>query len=641
MAFQQVLADELNIYAITGDGSLLWYRDTARDGTNGPTGERGWAPRSGSPVGTGWSPFTSVFGGGGGIIYAITEDGSLVWFRDLLRDGSNGPAGSGWAPRSGTAIGAGWGSFRHVFSGGDGIIYAVRPTGELLWYRDVARDGSNGPTGAAGWAAGSGNQIGSGWSSFTAVFATGGSDGIIYAVTPTSDLRFYRDTLRNGGNGPTGSQGWGSGSGSAIGVGWAIEPRAHLAGYATPLSVGPGETLSLKLSAQQATSCSVQILRLKENPDGTVGVPVGAPVRTVQVGHQDVPDRAWQNGCGWPTTLQLVVDPAWTSGLYTARVTAPGGGGTVDLVFVVRPGTARRRLLLIANTNCWNAYNAWGGASNYTGFAESVTLNFERPNPETAPSARTGSTYTSNHLTAAEIWVSTWLENAGYPVDTCSDFDFHRGIPGPSGYRAVILSTHPEYWSQQMALRLSDYVRAGGKVMYWGGNGIFRQVIFPTAEGRSMTTGSTSAWFCGKAWPDGPKPRALLGVAYELEHDTLYPARCGYVVNDAGHRFFAGTGLQAGNVIGTTGRNGGGACGWEVDTAIDFREGNGSAPVGERVLARGELASPLGYTGHMTYYENSAGGFVFAIGSITFGGSLPMDTRLQRMVRNALDAALA
>jgi hypothetical protein len=42
-----------------------------------------------------------------------------------------------------------------------------------------------------------------------------------------------------------------------------------------------------------------------------------------------------------------------------------------------------------------------------------------------------------------------------------------------------------------MAQRLSDDVSGGGKVLYWGGNGIFRQVVF-ARDGRSMTTGSSA-----------------------------------------------------------------------------------------------------------------------------------------------------
>jgi hypothetical protein len=524
-------------------------------------------------------------------------------------------------------------------TGDERSIYAVTGDGSLLWYRDELRDGSNGPNAERGWAPGSGNQIGIGWDAFTSVFTPGAGDGIIYAVTPTSDLLWYRDELRDGSNGPNAERGWAPGSGNQIGIGWSIEPRTLLTGYAAPLSVDPGGTVEIKLSARRATPCTVQVLRLRENDDGSVGVPVGDPVATV-VSRQPVPPDAWQSGCGWATTVSLDIDPTWPSGLYSARTTAEDATASFDVVFVVRPGAEKRPLLLLANTNCWNAYNAWGGVSNYTQHAEVVTLSFDRPNPAAAPSALAqDGTYTPNHLTAAEIWVSTWLEDAGYPVDTCADRDFHDGDPDPAEYRAVILSTHPEYWSQAMAQRLADYVAGGGRLLYWGGNGIFRQVEF-AGDGAAMTTGSSPAWFCGNAWADGPKPRTLLGVAYDIAHDHLYPARCGYVVEQPDHPFFAGTGLTSGAVIGTKGRNGGGACGWEADTAIDFGEGNGAAPPGEQVLGHGELVTAEGYTGHMTYYENDAGGFVFALGSISFGGSLPVDENLQTITRSALDACL-
>jgi hypothetical protein len=43
----------------------------------------------------------------------------------------------------------------------------------------------------------------------------------------------------------------------------------------------------------------------------------------------------------------------------------------------------------------------------------------------------------------------------------------------------------------------------------------------------------------------------------------------------------------------------------------------------------------------MTCHDNDAGGFVFAIGSITFGGSLRIDAKLQQIARNALNSCLA
>jgi Tachylectin len=83
--------------------------------------------------------FTSVTSDGG-VIYAVANSGALLWYQDIKRDGTNGShAESGWASNSGSQIGSGWNEFKYILSGGAGIIYAIKATGELLWYRDVAR----------------------------------------------------------------------------------------------------------------------------------------------------------------------------------------------------------------------------------------------------------------------------------------------------------------------------------------------------------------------------------------------------------------------------------------------------------------------------------------------------------------------
>jgi hypothetical protein len=90
------------IYAITPDGRLLWYRH------NGYlTGTTDWSrPQL---VGTGWQKFTRVFSTGAGNIFAIDGSGSLYsYHHDGYLDGS---------PRwqKPLALGSQWGSFVNVF----------------------------------------------------------------------------------------------------------------------------------------------------------------------------------------------------------------------------------------------------------------------------------------------------------------------------------------------------------------------------------------------------------------------------------------------------------------------------------------------------------------------------------------------
>jgi hypothetical protein len=128
-----------------------------------------------------------VFSAGDGVIYAITQAGELLWYRQ--KDPQNG--GENWTPGSGEVIGHGFGGYSRVFSGdggisGDaGIIYAIDPGGTLFWYRYSDPAGGAGQLGQA-------KKIDIGWT-FAKVFSAG--DGVIYAIDPGGTLFWYRYSL--------------------------------------------------------------------------------------------------------------------------------------------------------------------------------------------------------------------------------------------------------------------------------------------------------------------------------------------------------------------------------------------------------------------------------------------------------------
>jgi hypothetical protein len=157
-------------------GRLLFYRDFTRNGTGDVD-----TPKV---IGLGgWAGFKFLFSGGDGIIYAVNQQGQLLFYRDSTQDGT----GDVDTP---SVIGqGGWADFKFLFSGGNGIIYAVNPQGQLLFYRDYTRNGTgdvNTPS-----------VIGQGgWAGFKFLFS--GGNGIIYAVDQQGQLLFYRDFTQNG-----------------------------------------------------------------------------------------------------------------------------------------------------------------------------------------------------------------------------------------------------------------------------------------------------------------------------------------------------------------------------------------------------------------------------------------------------------
>ena len=173
--FKQVFSGGAGImYAITKDGDLLWYRHKGRNEASfswdGPSKVNDESHKS-------WHEYKQVFSDGGAI-YAIEPDGTLMWYEHIGRhDGSKswfGPEG----------IGSGWHNFKFVFAGGPGIIYAIKPGGKLLWYR-VSRDSK----GAFSWI-GPNVVYASGWNNFDLAFSNG--KGLIYGLHKDGSLFWYR-----------------------------------------------------------------------------------------------------------------------------------------------------------------------------------------------------------------------------------------------------------------------------------------------------------------------------------------------------------------------------------------------------------------------------------------------------------------
>lgn len=159
-----------NLYTITQDGALRWYRHTGRSRLVFQWDEA-------RIVGQGWQSFRSVFGGGDGVIYAIQPDGALLWY---YHDGRN-QGSFDW--QGAKQVGTGWQTYRQVFAGDGGVIYGITSDGKLIWYRHLGRrDGSfrwQGPF-----------EVGVGWNSFVTVAA--GPDGTLYGLQRDGALLWYR-----------------------------------------------------------------------------------------------------------------------------------------------------------------------------------------------------------------------------------------------------------------------------------------------------------------------------------------------------------------------------------------------------------------------------------------------------------------
>lgn len=279
----------------------------------------------------------------------------------------------------------------------------------------------------------------------------------------------------------------------------------------------------------------------------------------------------------------------------------------------------------------------------------------------------------------ADLSLIWWLEHSGLDYEIITDHDLHaEGIDAIRPYRAVINCTHPEYYSERMLDATEDFLCAGGRLVYSGGNGYYwvsglREGEPHCMEVRKLDTGSR-AWQADPGegylastgeksglWrARGRAPQKIVGVGFTSEGmDESQPFER---MPDSFHRraswIFDGIGPQ--EKIGDFGLGLGGAAGIEIDRydlalgtpphALLLAASHGHSDnyplVSEEVTyafpGRGGTQDPQ-VRADMTYFTTANDGACLSIGSIAWSQALPYrngDNNVGRIMRNVLDAFL-
>jgi hypothetical protein len=400
--------------------------------------------------------------------------------------------------------------------------------------------------------------------------------------------------------------------------------------------------------ARLCVSSTVRELRLEVVRDG-------GSERTVL--EREVRDAAWQetpeqcavDGCGWQPTLEFRIGEEWPSGAYRITLTARGPTGNnleAQHLFIVRPpaGPKPQRILQVAATGSWTAYNTWGGSNHYQGITGpkrnqyATTVSLERPwcrgfvvlpsgaprvplevepPPGAAPryphmewAFATGHSnkYTSSGWASYDRHFLQWAERAGFAVDLASQHELHFNPEILDGYACVVFVGHDEYWTWEMRDAIDAYVDRGGHVARFAGNFMWQTRL--EREGRaqvcykyraraedpvyrsgdpSRTTGSWEARESGRPGALTFGLNATDGL-YAGWGDCAPRGVRGFPVYRPEHWAFAGTGLCYGDLLGSAGH----AFGYEVD-GLDYLIRGGlpepsatsGAPPGLTILALG------------------------------------------------------
>jgi hypothetical protein len=453
--------------------------------------------------------------------------------------------------------------------------------------------------------------------------------------------------------------------------------RDGIAGYMWPKWVRSGEKSEIRVHSDEQYQLSLWRYGLSKEYAATLSwFDEHGPRTTVQI----APDGDFtQIGMQWnrhgypaPHIQQFVPGPE-RSGLYYLWARTPSGK-TFSFPWVVAPREPSASIAVLASTNTWNAYNNYGGRSNYInpeGLPPTPTVNarldldryiqpepvwrfpddaykplsFERPEIvnhifDNSPWDGRAITdpiqgRTQCGLAPAEWRLLGWLEREGFAYDYYSEAQLHDGTLPLDSYKVLMLSVHPEYWTREMYDRVKHWVTEnGGRLMYLGGNGLNCEVELDDKGGMRCLTYDD----LGK--PDAHESRMhrrheseanLLGVVFSYAGAmTSAP----YRVTDESHWALAGTELRNGDIFGEDSlheRVPGGASGHETDKI------SASSPAGVKPFAQGVNEGEGG--ADLVCFDLGRGA-VFSVGSITWVSCLFPDGNISAITRNVLERFL-
>jgi len=340
------------------------------------------------------------------------------------------------------------------------------------------------------------------------------------------------------------------------------------------------------------------------------------------------------HGLDWETNVKFS-NQNFRSGYYYLKCW--NKSDTAYAPFIIKPKVLPR-IIVVASTTTWQAYNNWGGKSFYEDLRSTDLAKFIYSNlPETKPydylptkrplayakselhgvengieeladfskMTNFNGVNVGSHLIKGE-WNLIWfLEHFGFEYGVVSLSDFER-LPQSDQKKVYIFNTHSEYWSQTMLGRLRENIEKGDDVIFASGNNIYRAI---EAYSHGIKVIENPVY-------DRDEISSIIGAFYTSE---TYLKVAPFSVIKSNHWVFNGV---TDSVFGQYG-----ASGYETDKIC-------AASKGFETLAIGENQSGPAY---MVIKEFEKGNFVFNASSVSFSKGLSRDSIIQKMMMNLLE----
>ncbi|HEV7173542.1 DUF4082 domain-containing protein, partial [Pedococcus sp.] len=454
-------------------------------------------------------------------------------------------------------------------------------------------------------------------------------------------------------------------------------------GFATSISVSPGETVQFKVNTP-SKNYHFDILRLGYYQGNGArklasGLKPSVALPQTQPACLNDPNPTGLIDCGnWGVSASWTVPTTAVSGVYIAHLVRDDVTGAAShIVFIVRNDTSHSDVLFQTDDETWQAYNTYGGNSLY-----SCTVNCPPGTPHAYQGAAKVSYNRPFHsadddqghswLMYAEYPMIRFMEANGYDVSYTTGIDVGTAAGGAllTNHKTFMTAGHDEYWSGTQRTNVEAARDAGVNLAFFTGNETFWKTrTEPSIDGTATAERTlvcykethydgvvdpkdpptwTGTWQDPRFSPpgDGGRPQnALTGQLFVVNSGTTdikVPAAYAKL------RFWRNTPVASltGSQSVTLGA-GDGTLGYEWDAEPD----NGFRPAGEFDLSSttstsAEVFTDYGSTTqtgstathHLSLYRAPSGALVFGAGTVqwSFGldsaGGTPDPTMQQATV---------
>jgi hypothetical protein len=418
---------------------------------------------------------------------------------------------------------------------------------------------------------------------------------------------------------------------------------ATLQGFATDISANKGDTVHFKVTTT-AVRFNIDIYRLGYYSG--MGARKIASLTNITGQNQAaclIDNTTRLVDCGnWTESATWAVPATAVSGIYIARLVRTDTGGASHVVFVVRDDVSTSDLLMQTSDTTWQAYNAYGGFSLYTGSPQrAFKVSYNRPFATRGQATGLG---TSNFVFYTEYPMVRWLEANGYNVSYSSGVDTDRRGALIKNHKVFLSVGHDEYWSAQQRTNVEAARAAGVHLAFVSGNEVYWKTRWEASIDGSTTAYRTlvsykethdnqrtdpadpptwtGTWRDPRFSPpaDGRPENSLSGQMSMVNRGS---AAISIPSAFAKLRFWRNTAVAL-LATGQSTTLGPQTLGYEWDEDLD----NGSRPAGlmplsltsvavpERLVDFGSTVAAATATHSLTLYRHSSGALVFGAGTV-------------------------